>query len=227
MGDGAIHWTATKDDWTPPPAARSILWTAQRDDRLCRLAAEGESPDTIAAALWDAETVITAKAVEARCVVLGITIRRGFWTPSREARLRELWMRQPALTISQITARLGTGMTDAAISRKARLLGLPSRRGERRALAPRRRRSRADEFRAPEAGSAVTPRARVVAADFTPCPFYDGKVKGQACGAMVDRRVNKLGVKPGPYCACHAPRVLPLSKGSIGTPATYARGHRL
>lgn len=209
-------------------------WDVQSDRRLVELADEGVAAGRIAAMVSTADNIATAASVRRRCAVLGITIQRaGVWTPALDARLVELWGREPKLTLKELTRWIGAGVDFQAVSRRAGVLGLPSRYASVEARPQRAATARALEFRSPVEGgklhaSLTTPKPRVkIAPDETPCPYIEPET-GLACGVVVDRRPDGNGVKPSQYCACHRPRVLPLSRGlmGVGVVATYGKGAR-
>lgn len=210
-------------------------WDLASDRKLAELAAEGVSPGRIADIVSTADNVATVAAVRRRCAVLGIRIARtGVWTPGLDARLIALWKAEPKLSLRAIVQELDAGVDHQAVSRRAGVLGLPSRYASVEAREERAVSEKALAIRSPIEGGGrfhhalTTPKPRIRREPLeTPCPFIEPT--GKQCCAPVDRRPDRNGVRPSQYCAAHRPRVLPLSRGSflgLGTVATYARGHR-
>lgn len=143
-----------------------------------------------------------------------------FWTPERDARLREMWEEMPRKQL--IAMAEDFAISDSYVSSRAATLGLPRRNPKAR--------SRAGEHRAPRAGkrkldleAAAIRAAAKRPAETTPCPYVDpaqpldpetGRVR--CCGVAVDRRMRN-GARPGQYCKDHAVRVTP--RGGDGTRA--------
>jgi hypothetical protein len=200
------------------------FWTPDRDELLLDLWKHGADPEDIAKHISTLPGEVDPRAVVSRARLLGYRGRRtarSFWTPEREAKLRELWVRIPRLKLPEIVAAFDGEIGSAYVSLHARSMGLPSRQPGRGDWAPERKRpSRVGEHCAPAASA----KPHALPALEAPCPFYLGH--GETCGVMVNRRRDSLGNRPSQYCAEHGPRVAPLSRGSIGTVATYAKGHR-
>lgn len=227
--------------------ARPHFWTDERENDLRVMVEAGMQPAAIVEAFAkECRRKLSEEGVRQRAWLIGVRFKSpsAFWTDERDTKLRELWAHEPRLRLAQIVAGLGGGISEPAVSARAAKLGLPSRYSSvtmrlaeteatkgKAALPVRRRASRAGEFQATSDpgrklhAGVTTPRPRVVhAPTHTPCPFYLGH--GERCGEIVDRREGALGIKPSPYCNAHKARVLPVSKGAIGTLATYAKGHK-
>lgn len=205
------------------------LWTPERDAMLLQLADEAVSAKEIARRIADIDTIMTPKAVLRRLEQLGTKIRRkgSYWTRANEALLRQLWTQEPRLSLKEITAAFGGDVDVQAVSRRAGMMGLPSRYAsvEVRHLEERQAAATAPVAEPQEDDGARLrrPAAHIPAPQpemprFTPCPYYNPMEKEGACGEMVDRTPDENGERGPAYCARHLGIVaVPLSRGTIGT----------
>lgn len=202
------------------------LWTPERDATLLQLADEAVNAKEIAKRIADIDTIMTPKAVLKRLDQLGARIRKkgSYWTRARETLLRELWTQEPRLSLKDITEAFGGDVDVQAVSRRAGVIGLPSRYStvevrherERQAAAP----APVDVCEVDDEAQPASrkPAPRLELPRETPCPYYNPLEKEGACGVMVDRTPDENGERGPAYCPRHLGIVaVPLSRGSIGT----------
>lgn len=204
------------------------LWTPERDAMLLQLADEAVSAKEIARRIADIDTIMTPKAVMRRLSQLGARIRKkgSYWNRERETLLAKLWTQEPRLSLKEIAAAFGDGIDGQAVSRRAGVIGLPSRYAsvETRHVAERQAVAIAPVVEPEEDDGARLrrPAAHVPAPKperprFTPCPYYNPMEKAGPCGVMVDRMPGENGARGPAYCDRHLGKVaIPLSRGTLG-----------
>lgn len=202
------------------------FWNPERDAALRKLAEAGEELSEIIRRLVPENEAVSLQSVRRRMRALGIRhARRGIWNAARDEQLITLWQRVPKLTLAAMIAEVDFQVSIPALSARAAKLGLPRRDKPHTSNDPK-----CIEVRSPFAtarfhAALEKPVARVKLAPLeTPCPFIEAD--GVQCGAIVNRRPDIRGVTPSQYCPTHRPRVVPISRGSIGTLATYGKAHR-
>lgn len=213
------------------------FWTDKREARVMYLWRAGHTEAEIAKAMSTADYAVTVGAVEKRIQILRALQREqdAWWTAERLATLRKLWA--DSATLSEIRLALGNSRTNSCISQKAHRIGLPPRKIHApkppRIPAPRpvvdgRARTRTYAGLSPSEAERPAPRKTAKSAVMSPCPYYDPREKEGRCNEPVDRTPDAAGNVPPPYCKRHLPRVIPQGASflGLGTPASYARGHR-
>jgi hypothetical protein len=204
------------------------LWTPERDAMLLQLADEAVNAKEIARRIADMDTIMTPKAVLKRLDQLGVRIRKkgSYWTWANEARLRALWTQEPRLSLKQIVDAFNGDVDVQAVSRRAGLIGLPSRYSTVEVRHEQERQAAPAIVEGPDDSDVACnpaelsrqPAPRPAPPRFTPCPYYDPREKPGACGEMVDRTPHENGERGSAYCARHLAIVaVPLSRGTIGT----------